>query len=183
MRSVRRKAYVPQNAVAAQTGHVVENSAAHDVVEVAVVVYAVQKTEIDVVGAQRLHFPGERFLYLGQIARPSVFSGGIIHGAEVQLKIQFFPSAFDRPAERLVYAFSARAEVKKVYSVCDRRFGNRADLFGRSGMQTAGSDAEYSDFFAAVRQFSVFHVYPSSVPRYYIINRTAFQCGQACRFI
>lgn len=93
--------------------HIVENAVRADLLEVALLVDAVQEPEICVIGAERLHLPREGASDLGKIARPAVFARGVIDRAEVELKIYLFPFPADGAPERLVYARAARVQIEK----------------------------------------------------------------------
>ena len=137
-------------------GHVIEDARGADIVKIGLLVNAMQKSEVNIVGAELLKLPRKGLFYLREIALPAVFSVRVVYRAEVELEEYLFPHSFYRASEGRVDRRSTRAKVKKVDAVFYGAADNGFYLIGSRGLYAAHPKTQRAYFLAAVRQYSVF---------------------------
>lgn len=137
--------------------HIVQDSGRHHLVEVLILVDAVEKTKVNVVGAELFHLPGEGLLDGVQITGPAVLAPVVVDSAEMELKHHLLPLPGDGPAKGSVDVGSPAAQVEIIDSAADSGAHHLFDLLIRALLDTAHTDAQHTDLLCSVGQFPVFH--------------------------
>ena len=118
-----------------------------------------EEAKVRVFEAEGLRLPREGAADGVQIARPAV-GGAIVEGAEVHLQQRVAPAAFEGGGHRLDGGALGGGEVYAVDPGVQRRFHDLDRSLARL-VQGAGAQTDDADLFAAMRQNSVQHKYPS----------------------
>ncbi len=136
-RRVRGKTDVTDNPLRLKFADMVEDAVFPDIVKVAFLIHAVQKTKVRIVGSEGMQLPVEGFPDFVQIPRPSVLSARIVHRAEMQLKIDLLPHLCDRASKRGIDRSAAGTEVEKVNALRDSLTDDRLNLLRRGFFKRA----------------------------------------------
>ena len=143
-----READMPHDALRLEFLQVVQNTDLNQLVEILVLIHAVQKTEIYIIGPEGFQLPQEGLLNGIKVATPTVLAIFIIHRTEMALQENFFPAALDRSADGCIRR-ACGAQIKEVDAIVDGLADDRLDFVrGRqsNAAQAKAKDAEFLIF-------------------------------------
>ena len=174
-RRVGGKADVPHNAFFLQPADVVQHPVGHHLFQVRLLVDAVQESEIDVIGFQRVQLPGDRTLHVLQLGGPAVLPALVV-GAEMNLEIDLLPL----PGNRLSEGGEGRGVGGRHVKIVDPVFHGHGhdgfDFLFPGHADGAGPQPDDADLFRSVGQFAVFH---NSCPPVFFRPPRCALCGAA----
>ena len=145
------------DAVCLEALHVVPEAAAQDLVKVLRVVHAVDEAEVRIIHLEGTEIPGDLLLDLAKVACPAVLAG-FVDGAEVHLSEDLVTPPGEGFSVGEQWCFNGRGQVKVVDAVLDCGVQHGDHLVLRAG-KAPGAEADDADFFAAVGQCAIFHMY------------------------
>ena len=126
--------------------YIVEDADCAKGVKILVIVNAMQKTEINVIGLESVQFPQERLFNCFKITAPAVFAVFVIDCTEMHLQENFISAILDCSTDGRV-GCTRGAEVEEIDSVIYRLSYDRLNLVGRRCTYSAHTKTEYAEFF------------------------------------